>query len=146
MSELIGEPIKIFHCSDVLNSVIHPKRLDPTKQRLVIFDDFVTAKNQENILEYFTYSRKYNCSAVYVSQDWTMIPKALRNNLHYALIFRCNDQEDLDRIYRRYVNKIVSKEEFMNLYKSALQENYYGFITIDNKTDQKERAVRIGLL
>lgn len=145
LTKMAKKPIKLFYSSDKLDEVIHPKDLDDQLQKLIIFDDFVTAKNQEVILEYFTYSRKYNCSVIYISQDWTMIPKTIRGNSSYALIFRVNNSSDLHRIYNDIV-KGRTKEEFLKMYEDALKENYYGFITIDNKTTDAKRSLRIGLL
>jgi hypothetical protein len=145
LSKLAKKPIKIFYSSDKLDDVIHPKELDTELQKLIIFDDFVTSRNQEAILEYFTYSRKYNCSVLYISQDWTMIPKTIRGNSNYALIFRVNNSSDLHRIYNDLV-KGSTKQEFLKMYEEALKEDYYGFLTIDNKTTDAKRSLRLGLL
>ena len=40
-------------------------------QRLVMFDDFVCEKNQNEIINYFINSRHFNCSDIYLSQSFS---------------------------------------------------------------------------
>ena len=44
-------------------------------QRLVIFDDFVCEKNQNEIINYFINGRHFNCSVIYLSQSFFKVPK-----------------------------------------------------------------------
>ena len=44
-------------------------------QRLVIFDDFVCKKNQNEIINYFINGRHFNCSVIHLSQSFSKSPK-----------------------------------------------------------------------
>ena len=39
-------------------------------QKLVIFDDYVSEKNQRQIVDYFIQGRHKNCSVIYLSQSF----------------------------------------------------------------------------
>ena len=47
-------------------------------QKIVIFDDFVTEKNQKRIIDYFIQGRHKNCSIIYLSQSYYGTPKDIR--------------------------------------------------------------------
>ena len=57
-------------------------------QRLVIFDDFVYEKNQNEIINYFINGRHFNCSVIYLSQSFFKVPKNIRDTSSHFCIFR----------------------------------------------------------
>ena len=60
--------------------------LDRESQKIVIFDDFVTEKNQTPIVEYFTGGRYRDCSSIYLSQSYFNTPKPIRLNCTHFCI------------------------------------------------------------
>ena len=57
-------------------------------QRLVIFDDFVCEKNQNEIINYFINSGHFNCSVIYLSQSFFKFPKNIRDTSSNFCVFR----------------------------------------------------------
>ena len=57
-------------------------------QRLVIFDDFVYEKNQNEIINYFINGRHFNCLVIYLSQSFFKVPKNIRDTSHFCV---CSD-------------------------------------------------------
>ena len=55
-------------------------------QKLVIFDDYVSEKNQREIIDYFIQGRHKNCSVIYLSQSFYKTPRDIRLNCsHYCI-------------------------------------------------------------
>ena len=63
-------------------------------QRLVIFDDFVCEKNQNEIINYFINGRHFNCSVIYLSQSFFKVPKNIRDTSSHFCIFRFLPKEN----------------------------------------------------
>ena len=62
-------------------------------QRLAIFDDFATLKNQDEIINYFFNGRHRNCSVIYLSQTYFKVPKNIRDTASHFCIFRFKSKE-----------------------------------------------------
>ena len=67
-NEYDKDPAEIYFFSNNLSDVKPIAALDKTKINLVVFDDFVVAKNQSVIEEYFVRGRHKNCISMYLSQ------------------------------------------------------------------------------
>ena len=58
------------------NDTITPfNDINNSGQKIVIFDDFVTGKNQKPLIDYFIQGRHKNCSVIYLSQCLYGCPK-----------------------------------------------------------------------
>ena len=72
--------------SSDMSSIQTLEALDREFQKIVIFDDFVTEKNQAPIVKYFTCGRRRNCSSIYLSQSYFNTPKPIRLNCtHFCM-------------------------------------------------------------
>ena len=75
---------KLFTLIDKLEDVPDlDDDIDSTKQNVLVFDDVVTAKNQDAMIEYWIRSRKRNCTVFYLSQTFFKIPRTIRLNTEY---------------------------------------------------------------
>ena len=63
-------------------------------QRLVIFDDFVCEKNQNEIINYFINGRHFNCSVIYLSQSFFKVLKNIRDTSSHFCVFRFLPKEN----------------------------------------------------
>ena len=63
-------------------------------QRLVIFDDFVCEKNQNETINYFINGRHPNCSVIYLSQCFFKVPKNIRYTSSHYCVFRFRPKEN----------------------------------------------------
>ena len=61
--------------------------LDDESQKKVIFDDFVSERNQKPLVQYFIGGRHKNCSVIYLSQAYFLTPKDIRLNCSHFCIF-----------------------------------------------------------
>ncbi len=73
-------------------------------QKLIIFDDCVLddKKAQKKIATYFTFGRKQNFSAAYLSQSYWDIPKIIRVNCNYIILKQLRSRSDKDMIIREH--------------------------------------------
>lgn len=111
--------------------------LDASVQNLVIFDDFVTEKNQDIISNYFIGSRHHNCSCIYLSQSYFDTPKVIRLNCTHFGLWEVNGKE-LDQIARDHCGS-VDKETFHEMFRVATQHEFH-FLFIDKTT--RDRRLR----
>ena len=63
-------------------------------QRLVIFDDFVCEKNQNEIINYFINGRHFNCLVIYLSQSFFKVPKNISDTSSHFCVFRFLPKEN----------------------------------------------------
>ena len=71
-------------CNDKITPVAD---IDGDAQKIVIFDDFVTEKNQKPIIDYFIQGRHRNCSVIYLSQSYYGCPKDIRLNCSHFCVY-----------------------------------------------------------
>ena len=85
--------------------------LDRESQKIVIFDDFVTEKNQKPVVEYFTGGRHRNCSSIYLSQCYFNTPKPIRLNCTHFCIGEFPTKSERNSI----CNELgVTREQYAN--------------------------------
>ena len=63
-------------------------------QRIVVFDDFATLKNQDQIINYFFNGTHFNCSVIYLGQSYFKIPKNIRDTASHFCIFNFDPIEN----------------------------------------------------
>lgn len=120
--QLIDEKISLFSTNDIVNV----DELNSNYQNLIIFDDFVTEKDQSPIIDLFIRGRKKNASIIYISQSFFSIPKDIRLQCNYFALFDINDYNEIKDILR----KICNDENAFELYKKSI-ENPFGFLFIN---------------
>ena len=109
-----------------------PKDLpNPEEQKLVIFDDCVSMKNQSTIVDYFIYGRKKNTS-FYLSQSYYGVPKSIRAQCSYLLIVKVSQKRDLNLILSDS-GGLIEKDELKRLYDDATKEKF-NFLKINLNT------------
>jgi hypothetical protein len=112
--------------------------LDKEEQTLIVMDDLVLEKNQQQLEQYFIRARKLNCSLIYISQSYYAVPKMIRQNLNYLVIKRLNTLGDLFRIMREY-SLGVDKNELKKIYEASTSSNKQDFLLVDLDADPKDR-------
>jgi len=127
---------------------IKPKKSFPKmskkKQNLVIFDDFVTEKDQSIIENYFIGGRHKGCSSIYLSQSFTGTPTKVRANCTHYSFYQCG--KDIEQIVRQF-KSLVSKEEFYDICRIATQHRYHFlFIDKDNENPRMKFRQNMGLV
>ena len=98
--------------------------LDSEKQNLIVFDDYVTAKDQKPIIDLFIRGRKKNSSIIYVTQTYYKVPKTIRLQCNYIILFPSCAQKDINLICKEFSLDDTAKK----LYQQTNQ-----FFTLDFK-------------
>ena len=96
------------------------KDMDESERILLVLDDcMLELKNYPNINDYFIYGRKKNITLFCLAQNYYSIPKVLRNQMSYLLLFRMNQQKDINLILSEFDNK---EKELGPIYKSIIKK------------------------
>jgi len=110
-----------FHTS--LNDLPTLKKLredyDDKERILIVFDDYMmelARQKNPNINDYFMYGRKKRITLFLLSKESYTIPKVLRNQMTYLLLFEMNQKNDKQLIFNQFDTKDKIVEE---LYKDA---------------------------
>ena len=106
--------------------------LDKNKQNLIIFDDFITEKRHEKIVEYFIRGRKKNCSLIYISQSYTDVPKKIRLQCDYFAIYGVKSGNELINLRKEH-GLGMDKEQFKRYFAEATKGKF-NFALIDRRT------------
>ena len=129
--QLKNKNIDVFYD---INKLPLPKDLpNPDEQKLVVFDDCVTIKNQSTIVDYFIYGRKKNITTFYLSQSYYGIPKSIRGQFTYLLIVKVGQKRDLNLILLSDSGGMVEKDVLKNLYDDSTKERI-NFLKINLNT------------
>ena len=139
MFDMFSQKVRypITETSSDIGGIQPLEALDRESQKIVIFDEFVTEKNQTPIVEYFTGGRHRNCSSIYVSQSYFNTPKPIRLNCTYFCIGEFPTKHERNSICNelgvtreQYAN--ATCEPFSFLYvdkpKRTVARNFYGDI------------------
>ena len=70
---------EIFYSSN--EEIIPISEMEDRNQKVVIFDDYVCEKNQNDIMNYFIQGRHKNCCVIYLSQSYYKTPIDIRINI-----------------------------------------------------------------
>ena len=120
---------EIFHSS---NEEIKPiSEMEDRNQKVVIFDDYVCEKNQEDIINIFIQGRQKNCCAIYLSQSYYKTPKDIRLNCSHYIIFESPSKQENEPICNEQgLDKEAYKMSFENeqdfLYINKPNKEFYG--------------------
>jgi len=106
--------------------------INDNEQILVVFDDCMTKKKQDKIVEYFSIGRKCNISSIYISQSYFKIPPVIRANCRYFFIRGINSKLTLRKILSD--KTIIHIDLLYKIYKDATEEKG-SFFKIDCDTE-----------
>jgi hypothetical protein len=106
---------------------------------LLIFDDIIESKffTKEIMKKLMFKSRHYNVSMIITSQSYFQLPKALRLNMSYNLVFETGNRKELERIYEENNGGLSNKGFFQMM--SDIFDIPFNFLVIDYFRIKKER-------
>ena len=134
LKEKTGEVLEIATFSSNKDDIVNVDELDKEYQNLIIFDDFVTEKDQYLIEDLFIRGRKKNCSLIYLTQSYFSTPKDIRLQCNYFVLYNISNERELSDIRRDHCLDI-DKEKFKEYFKKATSESF-NFLLIDKKTKE----------
>ena len=93
--------------------------INPCKQTLIIFDDFISSlKTHPIISEYFIRGRKRGASIMFLSQSYYGTPKIIRQNINYLVILKLGGTRDINSILRE-CSVDLTKVQLLEMYQDA---------------------------
>jgi hypothetical protein len=122
---------KIIEWSTNPEEIVKCDELDENKQNLIVIDDMVVDKHQEQIEDLFIRCRKRNTSIIYQTQNLFKTPQNIKKNCNYVILFSTNKGE-MREIAKQYGSDLDSKE-FIKIYQDAIREPF-GWMLIDSRT------------
>ena len=112
---------EILHLS---NEEIKPiSEMEERNQKVVIFNDYVCEKNQNDIINYFIQWRHKNCCVIYLAQSYYKTPKDIRINCSHYIIFESPTKRENESICNEHG---LDKEAYKRSYKKE-----HDFLYID---------------
>ena len=128
------EEADLMTIGDSLEDVVPVDELPDAGQKLVVFDDFQTEKDQKVIEDYFVRGRHKRCSIIYLAQNYYQVPRPIRLNCSCVALFEVASGTEASMLCRE-LGLGLTRQEFMRMYTLATEEKY-SFLFIDrNATD-----------
>lgn len=119
---------------------------DKKISKLIVFDDFINLnKKQMKILEdYAISSRKFGFTTVYISQNYTSVPKIISRNCNYIFCFKINDKVSIKRIISNHgLSDHFTPQEIERYYHYCVSQPL-GFLLIDLRVNDSSKILRCG--
>lgn len=119
----------------------NPKLDDYDKKynHLLIWDDLVLSKNLDPVCEYYLRARKKNVSLMFLSQSYVDIPKMIRKNSTYLVLFDLGgSKREQDFIMREWAGDL-DKDELRAIYEDATTEKLSPLIIKGGKVKRNEK-------
>ena len=137
-------PEEIITVGDHGKDIIGVDQLDPNKVNLVIFDDWITDKKTMDgvITDHWIRGRKKNASYCFLAQSYYNIPKMIRLNSDYFILFRFPESKSNQMIISEQKGDL-EYDEFKRLFNEATKGKH-SWVFIDKKTADARLKVRKG--
>lgn len=131
-----------FHTFSSSDEVIEPKLAK--KNSIIIFDDVIGDRNQENIRNFFCLGRHRNIDCFYLTQTYARVSKHLiRDNCNFVILFRQDDM-NLKHVFSDMGVACDMKFETFRQFCLACWKKKYGFVVIDTDSETNEGRYRKG--
>ncbi len=141
----LTEDETIFEVGDKLKDIVSYEDLDPSIRNVIIIDDMINETNLEksNVMNLFTMGRKKSASVIFISQNYTKIPKIIRHNCGYIIVHKLNGLRNIKNIAYD-CGEDLNQNEFVELYNEIMKENPYNFLFIDKISSDIRMRYRNG--
>ena len=118
------------------------KPLNEYENGVIVFDDILGSSNSRFIDQFFIRGRHNNLDIYYLSQSYFDLPKrTIRNNSNKIILFN-QTLKDIEHIYRDVAGYDMNYDEFKELCRKSLDEDY-NYLCIDRskKRDQGKYCI-----
>jgi energy-coupling factor transporter ATP-binding protein EcfA2 len=94
--------------------------MEKDERILLVLDDYMMELSRfPNVNDYFIYGRKKNITLFCLAQSYYTVPKVVRQQVTYLLLFKITQKRDINLILSEYDNK---DKELLSIYKSITNE------------------------
>lgn len=112
---------------------------DKKYNHLLIWDDLVLSKNLDQVCEYYLRARKKNVSLLFLSQSYVDIPKMIRKNSTFLVLFDLGgSKREQDFIMREWSGEL-DRDELRAIYEDAVSEKLSPLIIKGGKVKMNEK-------
>jgi hypothetical protein len=115
-------------------------KMDKDVNHLIIIDDLMLAKNQDQVQEYFIRCRKKNVTIMYLAQHFYKIPIIVRQNSNYFVILKAGNKKSLNLMLNEF-SVGVTKDQLMKMYEYATKDKF-NFLLINCDESDPEKKYR----
>jgi len=119
----------------------NPKLDDYDKEynHLLIWDDLMLSINLKPVEDYYIRARKKNVSLMFLSQSYVDIPKVIRKNSTYLILFDLGgSKREQDFILKEWSGEL-DRDELRAIYNDAVAEKLNPLIIKGGKTKKNEK-------
>lgn len=119
---------------------------DKTCNHLVIWDDLVLSKDLKPVEKYYIRARKKNVSVIFLSQSYVDIPKKIRKNSTYLVLFDLGgSKRESDYILREWSGELETYQ-LRAIYEDATSTDLQPLIIKGGKNKDKNKKYRKGFI
>lgn len=134
---------EIFHFGSSLDDVVPVDNIDKNKVNVVIFDDFLLAKDQSVIEDYFVRGRHKKCITFYLAQSYSAIPITVRRNTRLYMFWKASRMRDVT-LFHSDTAPEMDKKEFLAIFNEATKVRH-NFLFVDVDEDDTYKKFRRNL-
>lgn len=131
-----------FYTFSSADKVLSPNQTK--RNSIIIFDDVICDKNQENMKKFYCLGRHRNIDCFYLTQTYTRVSKHLiRDNCNFVILFRQDDM-NLRHVYGDMGVACDMKFDAFREFCLECWKQKYGFVVIDLDSDVNNGRYRRG--
>ena len=126
----------------------NPKLDDYDKKynHLLIWDDLVLSKNLDQVCEYYLRARKKNVSLMFLSQSYADIPKMIRKNSSYLVLFDLGGSNREQNYILKEWSSNLESYQLRAIYEDAVSEDLHPLIIKGGKSKNLNEKYRKGFV
>jgi len=113
-------------------------KFDKDVNHLIVIDDLMLAKNQDQVCEYFMRCRKKNVTIMYLAQHYYRIPIIVRQNSNYFVILKAGNKKSLNLMLNEF-SVGVDKDQLINMYEHATKEKFNFLLINCDESDPNKK-------
>jgi hypothetical protein len=113
--------------------------MDKEYNHLVVWDDLVLEKDLKAVEKYYQRARKLNCSVIFLSQSYYDIPKFIRKNSNYLVLFDLGGSKREQTAVLNEWSKDLDKDELKAVYHDATGVNLRPLIITGGKIERNKK-------
>lgn len=113
--------------------------MDKDYNHLVVWDDLVLEKDLKAVEKYYMRARKMNCSVIFLSQSYYDIPKFIRKNSNYLVLFDLGGSKREQTAILNEWSKDLDKDELKAVYDDATSVNLRPLIITGGKIERNKK-------
>jgi hypothetical protein len=113
-------------------------KFDKDVNHLIIIDDLMMTKNQQQVCEYFMMCRKKNVTIMYLAQHYFKVPLIVRQNSNYFVILKAGNKKSLNMMLCDF-SVGVDKDQLINMYEYATKDKFNFLLIACDENDPLKR-------